>query len=242
MLVEVRMFHKISAKKYFAAGAILSVLISRATPQRSRATHPVFVVRNVTVLPMDSATALPNQNVVIENNTIQRVGPERDAGIPSGATVIDGRGKYLLPGLADMHVHLATPTDPPGAAESQLILYLANGVTTVRNMRGYPNHLTLRNRVASGELLGPNIVTAGPGLDGPSARSPAEGEQAVREQKRLGYDLIKVLPGLSLPTYDAIARTSHALGIPFAGHVPEQVGVLQPSKWASKASNTSMAI
>ena len=92
-------------------------------------------------------------------------------------------------------------------------------------MRGFPNHLALRDRVASGELLGPNIITSGPPFDYASVRSPAEVEQAVREQKRLGYDLIKVLP-VSRPAYDTIARTSHELGIPFAGHIPAEVGVL----------------
>jgi hypothetical protein len=106
------------------------------------------------------------------------------------------------------------------------MLFLANGVTTIRSMRGFPNHLLLRDKVGSGEMLGPTIITAGPGLDGQSAKSPAEGEAAVREQKMLGYDLIKVLPGLSLPTYDAIARTARQMNIPFAGHVPPEVGLL----------------
>jgi imidazolonepropionase-like amidohydrolase len=112
--------------------------------------------------------------------------------------VIEGHGKYVIPGLADMHVHLADPDDPSNTAEAQLMLFLANGVTTIRSMRGFPNHLSLRNKVASGELLRPAIITAGPGLDGHSAKSPTNGEAAVREQKKLGYDLIKVLPGLSL--------------------------------------------
>src|SRR5579872_2533642 len=102
------------------------------------------------------------------------------------------------------------------------MLYLANGVTTVRNMAGFPKLLELRDKVAKREVLGPTIITA----NGESAKTPAEGEQAVREQKRLGYDLIKVLPGLSRPTYDAIANTAHEVGIPFVGHVPADVGIL----------------
>jgi len=111
---------------------------------------------------MDSAATLPNQDVILRGSVIERVGPARNVSIPPGAMLIDGRGKYLLPGLADMHVHLPGPADPPNAAEAALKLYVANGVTTVRNMAGFPNHLVLRDRVARGELLGPNIITAGP--------------------------------------------------------------------------------
>ncbi len=133
--------------------------------------------------------------MIVQGDKIERVGPAREIAIPSGAILIEGRGKYLLPGLADMHVHLAVAADPPGTAESELILFLANGITTVRNMLAFPGHLTLRDKVANGEIPGPDIITAGRGLDGDSVKSPAAGEAAVREQKRQGYDLIKVLPG-----------------------------------------------
>lgn len=186
----------------------------------------VIAMRNVTVLPMDTERVEVDQTVILRDATIERVGPAQHTVVPRGAIVIEGRGKYLLPGLADMHAHLAEPSDPAGTAEADLMLFLANGVTTIRSMRGFPNHLLLRNKVANGELLGPSIITAGPGLDGESAKSPAEGEAAVREQKMLGYDLIKVLPGLSLPAYDAIARTARQLKIPFAGHIPAEVGLL----------------
>jgi imidazolonepropionase-like amidohydrolase len=212
--------------RYFAVIAVIAGLIPCVIPQTLPHADSVIAIRDVTVLPMDSATAVQNQTVIVRGNRIERIGPAKSVAISPGATVADGRGKYLLPGLADMHVHLAGPDEPAGTAEAELILYLANGVTTVRNMRGFAEHLALRDRVARGELPGPNIITAGPGLDGESAKSPAEGEQAVREQKRLGYDLIKVLPGLSLATYDAIARTSREVGIPYAGHVPAAVDVM----------------
>jgi imidazolonepropionase-like amidohydrolase len=213
-------------KTYLVSLAALACATPHLVPQTSQPTKATVVIRDVTVLPMDSAATLPDQNVIIRDGKVQRVGAERDVPVPSGAIVIDGRGKYLAPGLADMHVHLAQPEDPPDTAESQLMLYLANGVTTVRNMAGFPKVLEVRDKVARGEALGPTIITAGPVLNGESAKTPADGEQAVREQRRLGYDLIKVLPGLSRPTYDAIANTAHEVGIPFVGHVPTDVGIL----------------
>jgi imidazolonepropionase-like amidohydrolase len=209
--------------------AVIAPLIlsaSRLPGQTSRPSDAVVAIRNVSVVPMDTERVDVERTVILRGAAIERVGPAQQTAVPSGATVIEGRGKYLVPGLADMHVHLADPGDPPGTAEAELMLFLANGVTTIRSMRGFPNHLVLRDSVARGELLGPTIITAGPGLDGQSAKSPAEGEAAVQEQKMLGYDLIKVLPGLSLPTYDAIARTAHQLKIPFAGHIPPDVGLL----------------
>ena len=209
--------------------AMIAVLIlsgANLSAQAARVSGAVVAIRNVNVLPMNTERVEVDQTVILRDATIERVGPAQQTVVPRGATVIEGRGKYLVPGLADMHAHLADPSDPPGTAEAELMLFLANGVTTIRSMRGFPNHLLLRNKVASGELLGPAIITAGPGLDGQSAKSPADGEAAVREQKMLGYDLIKVLPGLSPSTYDAIARTAHQLNIPFVGHIPAEVGLL----------------
>lgn len=212
--------------------AVIAVLVSseiNLSAQAGRASGPLvkaIAIRNVNVVPMDTETVEVDQTVILRDAAIERVGPAKQVVVPPGTTVIEGRGKYLVPGLADMHAHLAEPSDPPGTAEAELILFLANGVTTIRNMRGFPSHLLLRDKVARGELLGPTIISAGPGLDGETAKSPADGEAAVREQKKLGYDLIKVLPGLSLPTYDAIARTARQLNIPFAGHIPPDVGLL----------------
>jgi imidazolonepropionase-like amidohydrolase len=209
--------------------AVIAALIlsgSNLPGQTGRASDAVVVIRDVNVVPMDTERVDVDRTVILRGAAIERVGPAQQTVVPRGATVIEGRGKYLVPGLADMHVHLADPGDPTGTAEAELMMFVANGVTTIRSMRGFPNHLSLRNKVASGELLGPAIITAGPGLDGQSAKSPADGEAAVREQKMLGYDLIKILPGLSLPTYDAIARTAHQLSIPFAGHIPAEVGLL----------------
>ena len=146
--------------------------------------------------------------------------------MPAGALQIDGRGKYLMPGLADMHVHLF-----PGAGQQydlssqQLQLFLANGVTTIRNMIGKPEHVMLRERVAKGELLGPTIYTAGPPLLGNNVSTPEVAERVVTDQKKAGYDLLKVHEGLSPETYASIVATAKRVGIPLAGHVTATVGL-----------------
>lgn len=184
-----------------------------------------IVFRNVNVVRVDTGAIDVKQARVVRDGLIKAVGRNDSNSTPEGSTVIDSRGKYLLPGLADMHAHLAEPLDPAGTAEAQLMLFLANGVTTVRSMRGFPNHLKLRERVRKGELMGPTILVAGPGLDERWPRSAAEAKAAVLDQKRQGYDLLKVLPGLSLPVYDAIAKAAKNAGISFAGHVPPAVGL-----------------
>jgi imidazolonepropionase-like amidohydrolase len=185
----------------------------------------VTVFQNVTTIPMDGDRIVEQQTVVVQGSVIKAVGATASTRVPAGAVVIDGTGRFLLPGLTDMHVHLPGPTAPAGRAADELFLYIANGVTTVRSMAGADNHLLLRERINAGKLLGPTLILAGPGLDGERVKSPADGEREVREQKRRGYDLVKILPGLSLASYDAIVTTAREVNIVFAGHIPADVGV-----------------
>lgn len=204
--------------------------------QKSDASQSIAFV-NVNVVPFDRELILPEQTVIVRDGRIAEIGPAARVKIPAGATRIDGRGKYLMPGLADMHVHLYPGTGQQNdLASQQLQLFLANGVTTVRNMIGKPEHLLLRDRVAKGELPGPTIYTAGPPMLGNTVPTPADGERAVIEQKKAGYDLIKVHEGLSPETYAAIAATAKRVGIPFAGHVTASVGL----KRALDARQTSI--
>lgn len=181
---------------------------------------------NVNVVPLDRERIIEGQTVVVRDGRIAQIGPAEKTKAPAGALSIDGRGKYLMPGLADMHVHLYPGTGEQGdLAGQQLRLFLANGVTTVRNMIGRPEHLALRDKVAKGALPGPMIYTAGPPLLGSTVPTPEAGERAVAEQKKAGYDFIKVHEGLSPETYAAIVATAKRVGIPFAGHVTATVGL-----------------
>jgi hypothetical protein len=183
-----------------------------------------FVGANV--VPMDSERILSNQTVVVRDDRIVALGPAATTEVPAGAMRIDARGKYLLPGLAEMHGHVPAPGAPAEFTESVLFLYLANGITTVRGMLGAPGQLELRGRANRGDLLSPTLYLAGPSFNGQSINSPEEAVQRVRQQKAEGWDLLKVHPGLTLEEYDAMARTAREEGIRFGGHVPADVGLV----------------
>ncbi|MGH7545803.1 MAG: amidohydrolase family protein [Gemmatimonadota bacterium] len=179
----------------------------------------------VHVVPMDREALLENHTVIVAGGRIRRVGPAGRVSVPDDALRIDARGKYLMPGLAEMHAHIP-PTDVTDEQVGALfLLYLCNGITTVRGMLGHPSHLALRDRIARGELLGPRIYTSGPSLNGNSIPGPDSARAAVRHQKAMGYDFLKIHPGLTRASYDAMADEARRMGIPFAGHVPADVGL-----------------
>ncbi len=152
---------------------------------------------------------------------------------PPGTRVIDGRGKYLIPGLCDMHVHIAgVAADPKWSKATLLPLLVANGITTVRDMGGDLGALQeWRKEIAAGKLLGPRIIAPGPMLDGGKAQppdllavaTPNEGRAAVRDLKAKSADFIKVLSRLDRETYFAIADESNKQGMSLVGHVPNAV-------------------
>jgi imidazolonepropionase-like amidohydrolase len=181
---------------------------------------------SVTVVPMDTNRTLANHTVIVTGDRITAMGPSQATRVPAGATSIDGRGKFLMPGLAEMHGHVPPPTAAKELTESVLFLYVAAGVTTVRGMQGAPGQLELKARTQSGDLVGPNLYLAGPAFSGGSVKTPEEAVARVRQQKAEGWDLLKVLTGLSVDTYDAMARTAKEVGIRFGGHVPTAVGLL----------------
>jgi imidazolonepropionase-like amidohydrolase len=178
---------------------------------------------NVAVVPMDREVVLRDHTVVVTGDRITAIGPSSSVKPPAGVTVVDGAGKFLMPGLAEMHGHLTGAND--ALNERILLLSVARGITTVRGMLGHPSHLVLRDRVKKGELLGPTIYTSGPSLNGNTVPDAATAEKLVTEQKAAGYDLLKIHPGIARGPFDALAATAKKVGIPFAGHVPIDVGV-----------------
>lgn len=180
---------------------------------------------NVSVVPMDSERVLSNQTVLVHEGRIVAIGPRDDVPVPAGAQQIDGAGRYLMPGLADMHVH--------AFAESDQLLFVANGVTAVRVMWGSPQALALRSRIAEKTLLGPQIFSAGPIVDGAPpvwnssqvVTGTEDAKRAVADHKAAGYDFIKVYNRLTPASYEAMVAASREHDIRLVGHVPTAVGL-----------------
>lgn len=181
---------------------------------------------NVTVIPMDGERTLADQTVIVRDGRIVAVGDAARTAVPPGAVRIDGRGKYLMPGLAEMHAHVppGNPTDDQLA--EIMFLYVANGITTIRGMLGAPYQVELKQKLERGTMLGPRFYAAAPSLNGSSAPTPERGVAHVRAARETGYDLMKIHPGVSRATWDAAVAEMRRLGMTFAGHVPMDVGVV----------------
>lgn len=192
-------------------------------PKPSQESVVAFV--DVNVIPMSRDGVLEHQTVIVRGNRIADIGPAAQVRAPAGATTVDGRGKYLMPGFAEMHGHLPNPNAGPELTENILFLYVANGVTTVRGMLGNTSHLELKARIARGELLGPRLWVPGPALGGNAASTPEVGRRMVEEQHAAGFDHLKIQERLARETYDTIVATAKRLGMRFVGHVPDEVGV-----------------
>jgi imidazolonepropionase-like amidohydrolase len=198
---------------------LLIALFIAAVAAPAEAQHQPVVIRDVSVLPMDREEVLRGQTVVIRNGRIESMGPGAVA-LPPDATVIDGTGRYLMPGLAEMHAHVGAATLNPRILE----LFALNGVTTIRGMLGAPHHLALRDSLARGLVLGPRLISSGPSFSGGAITAEAAA-QRVREQHGMGYDLLKIHPGVTRAAFDAMAAAATSLGMRFAGHVPLAVGL-----------------
>lgn len=183
-----------------------------------------IVFKSVNVIPMDAERIIENQTVVVKDGKITALGNEGKVKFGKNALIIDARGKYLTPGWAEIHAHVP-PIDDIQPMKEVLILYLANGITTIRGMLGHPKHLELRSKINSGEILGPHFYSSGPSFSGQTVKTPERGAEMVRQQKAAGYDFLKLHPGLTRETFPVIAATAKEVGIPFAGHVSFNVGV-----------------
>jgi imidazolonepropionase-like amidohydrolase len=211
----------------------------------SASAQPAIAFTHVGVIDGTDSIARLDQTVVIRGMRISVVGPSPSTALPSGARVIDARGKFLIPGLWDMHVHTSII-----GGRALLPLYVANGVTGVRDMAGDWDTLTKwRREIAAGRLIGPRIVASGPYLEGGDVpiphiltRTPEEGVAGVDSLVKLGVDFIKVHGQLTPSTYFAIARRAREKGIPFAGHVSQAVGSADASDSGQKSIEHMLAI
>lgn len=193
---------------------------------------PIYAIRNVNIIPMTASNELINNaTVIIQNRKIVAINDV----IPKNATIIEGKGKWLLPGLVDMHVHnladinFSTNYPTKGATlftdnQDFMSLYLANGITTVLELSARVEHFGQRNEIIKGNIIGPRIALAflidGGEGSGNIANTPEEGKQTVRIAKAQGYEFIKVYSGLNQATFNAIVQEAQKQGMKVVGHIP----------------------
>lgn len=196
------------------------------------ATAQSLAFTDVTVIDVTEGVVEPDMTVVIKGDRIVRVGLSGEVEVPAGATRIDGTGRFLIPGLWDMHVNLFNQITGRRPNRWYFPLLVANGITGVREMWVKPGDVSTltewRQRTATGELLAPRIAAAGILVDGPgswwpsadSVATPGEAREFVRGVRAHGLDFVKVYTSLSREAYFAILEEAKRLGIPVAGHVP----------------------
>ncbi|OLY93443.1 Imidazolonepropionase [Cnuella takakiae] len=199
---------------------LMLVQAIKASGQQAQET----IIQSVHVLPMVKEEVITNQDVVIRKGAIASIGPAGKYKPQQGALIINGAGKYLVPGLAEMHAHVP-PVNNLEPMKEVLLLFLANGVTHIRGMLGHPKHLELKAKIRKGEVQGPSFYTSGPSANGNSVPTPEAAIQLVQEQKLVGYDFIKIHPGIKLKAFQALSKKAKEVKLPFAGHVPSDVGI-----------------
>ena len=210
-------------KAWLALAAAGACAGGGTSPGELPATTPLAFV-DVQVVTMQSAAILPHQTVLVRDGRIEWLGPSSERTPPPDAVVIQGGGRYLMPALIDMHVHLRA---------AELERYLENGIATVRNMWGFPNLAQWSAEVTAGTRVGPTIVSASQGIDAPPAQwpftvlvtQPESARTAVQAQHAAGWRWLKVYTRLSRPVFDSVIAAAHDLGMAPIGHVPLAVDV-----------------
>jgi len=204
-------------------------------------------INDVTVIDATGASAQPHRSIIVRDDRILGIVPREELekdGEKLAGTWVDGRGKFLIPGLWDMHVHMVFGNWFPRGREITLPLFIANGVTGVRDMGGELDVLQQwRREISAGTLVGPRIVMSGPMLDGPQPRfpssiaikTPEDGRHAVDDLKRRGADFIKLQSLIPRDAVFAIADEARRQNIPFVGHVPDSVRASEASNAGQKS-------
>ena len=174
---------------------------------------PDLAIVDVSVIPMDEEQVLADHVVLIHGSRIVAVGPRDSTPVPDGTETISGRGGFVIPGLIDLHVHLSDPTDFP--------LYLANGVTRIRNAGGLDLHMKWREDVRAGRLLGPRIHSCGPPIY--DVETAAAAREVVAKQAAAGWDCIKIYDRIQQEAYIALVAAAREHGLLASGHIPRNL-------------------
>ena len=206
------------------AAVVIPLIAAGCTGPNTLVDGDVAFVR-VSVLPMDSERVLDDQTVIVADGRIAAMGPSRELGAAEGVEVVEVGQGYLIPGFVEMHGHLPNAQMADMDIKNLLFLYVANGVTTVRGMQGHQSQFGMRDQIDRGLVLGPRLFLGSVPMGGASVSTPEEATQLVREYKVAGYDLIKTLEGLTPETFRALVEAAEDVGIPFGGHVSDEVGL-----------------
>ena len=227
-----------------AFASVFLVILSLATiVVPSSAADPILAFRHVNVIDATGSPVRPDMTVLVEGQRIVDLGKSGDVQIPKGAKIVDAAGKFLIPGLWDMHVHTIFGDWIPKDENIILPLFVANGVTGVRDMGSDLEAVKQwRSQIAAGKLLGPRMIVAGPMLDGPTPRFPssvpvsdsASGRKVVDDLRNAGVDFIKIQSLVPRDGYFAAASEANKLGITFVGHVPDAVRASEASMLARR--------
>lgn len=205
---------------------VVIIITSCNTQTKEIITDADFAITGVNVISMLTDSVNSNQTVIIKGQKIIKIA--KTATIKVGANVenINGKGKFLIPGLTEMHAHIPIPKN--GDTEylhETMMLFVANGITTIRGMKGDIYHLTLKSQTESGKVVGPRIFTCGARLNSETVKNVEGAHQIVKEQFDAGFDFVKIHRNLSPELFHAIADAADELGIRIAGHIPESVGL-----------------
>lgn len=196
-------------------------------------------ITGVTVIPVDAPRRLEDQTVLIDEGRILAMGPAATVVVPPGSQRIDGTGRYLLPGLADMHAHIYGFNTAEEAAENapmareQLLLYAATGVTLLRDASGTPGHFRYRSKTDAGDWIGPDLFVASPIFEGErnvwdftvKVTEPGAVEPLVAGYAKAGYWGLKIYHTISPAVFEAVMASAERHGLPVMGHVPFDVGI-----------------
>ncbi len=191
--------------------------------QNQRSYEDIHIL-DVNVIDVVTGQVSPDMHITISDGKIKYVS-STSLPIKSTDLIIEAKGQYIMPGLAEMHAHIPPPSTGDERITEVLFLYLSNGITAIRGMLGDSSHLALRSASESSQLLSPRIFTSSPSLNGNSVTSLEEADRKVRKYKENGYDFLKIHPGISRENFDQIVETANLVDIPFAGHVPVDVGI-----------------
>jgi imidazolonepropionase-like amidohydrolase len=235
---------KLHAQLIFRWFLLLAALFSFATV--TVAQSPDLAIVHVTVINPAAEKPQTDMTILIQGQNIVSVAPAKDLKLPSFVRIINGTGKFVIPGLWDMHTHFRD-------ADRDLKMNVANGVLGIRNMGGIAKEVfPLRDAIAAGQRLGPRIVASGPIVDGPnswsnpqftvSVKDADEARAAVHSLKQQGADFIKVYDGLPRDAYYAIADETKKLNLPFVGHIPSAITVREASDAGQRTLEHGVAL